>query len=228
MRFTDHYIRRRPPPAAAGNTPAQTDSLRRTVGLLLATQGDVSPAAEGLAYLTYYERHSAQPQWLERAARLLAGAQSIPPLAAAKLKYYQNDPAGAWAALAPLAQQPGPHTVEMYLWESELLALLNRPADAQAALDTALAHYPAHPELTLKRVGLLFASRQPSASVLSQARRLLVAALDQKPDDKRLLANLGFVALNQRNPEEARRYLQAALALDPLYAPALESIRLVE
>jgi cytochrome c-type biogenesis protein CcmH/NrfG len=106
-----------------------------------------------------------------------------------------------------------------------LLALNGKTAEAQASLDAALGLHPAHPELTLKRVALLFATRQPSAAVLAQARRLLQAALAQKPNDKRLLANLGFVALNQRNTDEARRLLQAALAQDPLYAPALESLR---
>ncbi|HEY3129524.1 MAG TPA: tetratricopeptide repeat protein [Acidobacteriota bacterium] len=59
---------------------------------------------------------------------------------------------------------------------------------------------------------------------LAEARDYLVRAVRAKPDSPRVLSNLGFVHLQEKNPAEAIRFLRAALALDPKLADAWSNL----
>ncbi len=104
-----------------------------------------------------------------------------------------------------------------------LLSITNRPIEAIAEYEKALARDPMHADARLNMATAL--ARQGKTE---QASRELTRLVEQDPDNAVARTNLGVVLLQLGKIEQARAQLEAALRADPNLGPArqaLESIR---
>ena len=103
------------------------------------------------------------------------------------------------------------------------LARLNRPTEAIAELESAIAiqpdFAPAHCDL-----GLLLAGRNQ----FERAIQRYAESLRLNPHNADALNNWGAVLARQNRPAEARSKFKAALALDPRHAAARRNLELLE
>ncbi|PSQ61677.1 MAG: hypothetical protein BRD27_03030 [Bacteroidetes bacterium QH_10_64_19] len=95
---------------------------------------------------------------------------------------------------------------------------LDRPQDADDALERALALAPDHPRV-LRHYAYSLALRQTQ---LDRALELARRAVDRASSDPLAHDTLGWVYLQRDNPEAAQRHLQRALDADPPSARILE------
>jgi tetratricopeptide (TPR) repeat protein len=75
--------------------------------------------------------------------------------------------------------------------------------------------------------GMAWAKRISESALASkawsqQAKALLISSLRAAPDDVPVLRGLGYLAVNEGNPAEAREYLERALAVAPRDAKSLK------
>jgi tetratricopeptide (TPR) repeat protein len=103
-----------------------------------------------------------------------------------------------------------------------LLSITNRPTEAIAEYQKALARDPMHADARLNMATAL--ARQGRMDLAS---RELTRLVDQDPDNAVARTNLGVVLIQQGRVDQARVQLEAALRADPNLGPAhqaLESI----
>jgi tetratricopeptide (TPR) repeat protein len=100
-----------------------------------------------------------------------------------------------------------------------LLSITNRPADAIAEYEKALARDPMHVDARLNMATAL--ARQGRMDL---ALRELTRLVDQDPDNAMARTNLGVVLMQQGKVEQARAQLEAALRADPGLGPAREAL----
>lgn len=96
--------------------------------------------------------------------------------------------------------------------------LLDRPRDAEATFEKALARSADHPTV-LRTYAYSLALRRTQ---LDKALKLARRAVDRSPDDPLGLDTLGWVYFQRGNLEAARRHLQTALDAAPPSARLLE------
>ena len=103
-----------------------------------------------------------------------------------------------------------------------LLAITNRPSEAIAEYEKALARDPMHADARLNMATAL--ARQGKMDV---ARRELTQLVDQDPDNAVARTNLGVVLIQVGQVEQARVQLEAALKIDPALVPALQALEAI-
>ena len=100
-----------------------------------------------------------------------------------------------------------------------LLSITNRPTEAIAEYEKALARDPMHADARLNMATAL--ARQGKTE---QASRELTRLVDQDPDNAVARTNLGVVLLQLGKIEQARLQLEAALRSDPSLEPARQAL----
>jgi tetratricopeptide (TPR) repeat protein len=100
-----------------------------------------------------------------------------------------------------------------------LLSITNRPTEAIAEYEKALARDPMHADARLNMATAL--ARQGK---MEQASRELTRLVDQDPDNAVARTNLGVVLIQQGKVEQARAQLEAALRADPSLEPARQAL----
>ncbi len=100
-----------------------------------------------------------------------------------------------------------------------LLSITNRPTEAIAEYEKALARDPMHADARLNMATAL--ARQGKTE---QASRELTRLVEQDPDNAVARTNLGVVLLQLGKIEQARVQLEAALRADPNLEPARQAL----
>jgi len=100
-----------------------------------------------------------------------------------------------------------------------LLSITNRPSEAIAEYEKALARDPMHADARLNMATAL--ARQGKTE---QASRELTRLVEQDPDNAVARTNLGVVLLQLGKIEQARVQLEAALRADPNLEPARQAL----
>jgi len=100
-----------------------------------------------------------------------------------------------------------------------LLSITNRPTEAIAEYEKALARDPMHADARLNMATAL--ARQGKTE---QASRELTRLVEQDPDNAVARTNLGVVLLQLGKIEQARVQLEAALRADPSLEPARQAL----
>lgn len=216
--FSDHYIRvpgRDPAPKANADGRTQAALL----DLICATSDKPNADLQGRAWLLLYEQQDPRLPYLRRADSLLAPTSY---LERARLAYYQERFTLA-ERLAKQAQQTDKGPWPRY-WQAaaqEAVMAYRAAADGYTSL---FADYPAMAEAGMKAATLPLQLPNPSPQQIATAKALLLKALAQKPQDKQLLSNLGFVHMGLNELPQAEQRLKAAIRLDPDYAKAWENL----
>jgi tetratricopeptide (TPR) repeat protein len=104
-----------------------------------------------------------------------------------------------------------------------LLSITNRPAEAIAEYEKALARDPMHPDARLNMATAL--ARQGRTD---QALRELTRLVDQDPDNAVARTNFGVLLIQQGKVEQARAQLEAALRADPNLGPARQALESIQ
>jgi len=213
VQFTDHFIR------VVKETKIDA-SQTQFIELLCATNQKPTDENKAIAYLTYYEQHNSNPQWLDSVTKNIATISK--PSILAKYYLFKNDLPNALSSIDK-ALEKEPQNSEYHFIKGEIL-------ETQADLNQALISYqkaltlnPLLTEVANKTGALLLQTNIGSRSALSQAKTIFEKALIIKPFDSKILTNLAFVEMNLQNLTQAEKLLQHSLYYDPDYAQALEN-----
>lgn len=226
--FTDHWIRRELPPAVAPEdiervfvrpepfrlvrATAPPDEAERGIGLL----------EEAAAYFAFYDRIHALPLYLDSVivkveAGFRAGADHAEArlaLGRALLEQGRMEEAVATLSEAASAYE---EDVPVRYWLGVALLRADRPGEAVSVLRRAVDMQPAFTEARLKLAEAFYASAR-----FAEAESAWLAGLDEDPVHHPASWNdLGFLYLETGRFEEAGRFFDRALALDPDLVPAL-------
>lgn len=123
----------------------------------------------------------------------------------------KGDIDGARRMLQPSGSNSNAERVQLALAESQVLRDANRPKDAYAVVEAALAAVPDDPDLLYERA--MIADKLDRADILESSLRKLIAL---KPDHAHAYNALGYSLAdrNERLPE-ARALIEKALSLAP-------------
>jgi len=213
--FHDHKIR-----VVRENDTVDVAAVKDFLRLQLATRKTAPDSIWGQAWLLYYERHEANPEYLTRAAQQLSLGPRYPQAQAA---YLQGDLGTATKAL----EKANPTDPFVQFLKGEVLSAEAKSVEAYQAYAKAYELQPASIEAGLKAATSLLIARRGDRSVLPEAAQKLEALKAEKPFDVRILTNLAFVYLNSGRVGEAKKLLEEALRYDPDYAPAKENLGLI-
>jgi len=222
VRFHDHKIRVLT--AADSATAPDSSQIAQWLELRCGTSEKPADGVFGQAWLLYYEQQIENPAFLDRAEKLLDEDQ---PYALARLKWHQGDLAAARRYVAQALQRQPEEPYRQFLY-GEILERQGEFAQAAEVFESLYLRNADNVEAGLKAAVNWLKARQGDPAVLPQARQRFEALLTQKPFDVRLLTNLAFVALNQRDLRTAESSLVRALQLDPDDGKALENMVLVQ
>ena len=223
--FTDHWIRRDPPPSDSGRAFTDADFRRTSPFQLvdLAGEADRSPAeadaALAVATFTLYETQHRLPAYLPRVARLarsaLAGGvdRADVRVALGRALFEQDSLAAARDVLAEAVARH-PEAPFPPFWLGVVESARGRPAEAADALRAAVRLAP---RLTEARVRL--GTALLDAGRLGEAADALEAAVAQDPLRHADAWNaLGLARLQQNRLGPALLALRRSVALDPRVA----------
>ncbi|MEO0469186.1 MAG: RecX family transcriptional regulator, partial [Bacteroidota bacterium] len=214
VRFHDHFIR-----VVDSSQQQNVADIQDFLRLRCATDSQPDPAVESVAWMRYFENHEADPKHLQRAAQ---GIQRADPMSRARFALLNGKSPEGLAALASY-----PDDAESLFLKGELYEAMGDFSAAQLAYTQSFAENPDALEAGIKSAIMLLKARQGDATVLPEVDQMLTILLQKKPFDKRILANLAFVKLNQRKVRQAQKLLEKALAFDPDYKQALINMVLV-
>lgn len=220
VRFTDHWIRRRLPPARDPDE-LQRILLRSTLLTLVPASPTTSDGArtlrdEALAYYQFYQTRHRMPGYLPQVVRLARQArrQGVEDadllLTLGRALADQDSLTEAVGVLAEAAARNPGHARVQY-WLGETLFRVGNTAEALAPLRTAVMLQPEFNEARVKLAEVLAATeqREEAISVLEEAVRRNPVHLPQAWN------NLGFLYLQSQRFDEALQRFQRAVALDP-------------
>lgn len=217
--FHDHKIR-----IVQARDSASVTEIADYLQLRCVTDSSPSNEIQGVAWLVYFERQEANPSYLQKAHTLLEREKSYE---AAKLAYYQGKLDEAFSVVQEVLATKPEHDLARFL-EGEILESQQKYALAFGSFDALYQAQPENIEAGLKAAVNLLRSKQGDLQVLGEAQQRFERLLESKPFDHRILTNLGFVALNQRNAPQAERYLVQALSYEPDDRQALENMILLQ
>lgn len=214
VQFTDHYIR-------VVKVSSNTEPLNiKNVTLVCGTQ--VKPANDvlGQAYLLFYEESDAKRDYLAKASTLLADTNTT---AWARLYYLQAKYTEALIAIEKsLTKQP--NEINLLYRKAEILQALDRKQEAAALYLKVFDQNNSITEAAEQYAICILDVEAGNSAALDKSSAVLERAFVIKPFSDAILANLGFIRLNQRNLTQAKKYLMQALSYNPKNVPALESM----
>lgn len=191
------------------------------VNKLFCATGDSASADDwGKAWLQYYEQHDRSEEYLLLAKAKLGKNSHY---AQARLNLYQNNYPKALESVNTALTTDPQNTYLLFL-KGEILEAQGAFSPAYDAFFVAYQLNDELIEAGLKASNCLLRARQGDATVLPEAATLLEALLDKKPFDVRILSNLGFVRMNQRELAQAEVLLSMALRYDPDHISSLENM----
>lgn len=220
VRFHDHKIR------VLGRETETPDvaTAREWLELKCGTSDNPSPNAFGQAWLLYYEQQDRNPRYLDRAWEQLGPEQHYERV---RIAFYREDYALAKKEIEQALDNAPQDPLRLFL-KGEILENLGFYGQAHDAFIQVYDQNQENIEAGLKAGTTLLKANQGDIQVLGQARTLFETLLRKKPFDTRMLTNLGFITLNQRELPTAESYLVRALRQDPDDAQALENMVLVQ
>jgi hypothetical protein len=217
--FHDHKIRIiSPADTAARDLQAEKKFVQE---LVCATTDSAPGHVWGKAWLSKFERDLPRTTYLHKAARHLP--KQGHEYARARLALYQGQLAQA-RSLCQAALSATPEDPFLLYLQGEIEEAEGKYEAAFQAFDAAYQQNGEAFEAGFKAAVNLLRARAGQQEVLGEARQRFERLLEQKPFEARLLSNLGFVAMNQRQFRQAEQYLAKALRFEPGYAQALENM----
>lgn len=220
--FSDHYIRVVRDSAAyraPTHSPEEIEAMRELIALECATSDAPARSTVGKAWLRYFEGHDADPQHLQRAENFLSDED---PFSQAKLHYFRGAVREAWPSVQAAAAERSSDDWVLY-WKGEIASALKKWHEAEAAYRSVWERNPWFTDAGIQLAGTYLSAHPGDRKALADAREVLQEVLARKPHDKRALANLGFVLMNQGEYAPAKNALDQALQYDPFYALAMEN-----
>jgi tetratricopeptide (TPR) repeat protein len=223
VRFTDHWIRRRLPPARDPDDLQRILVRSRPLTLVPVgmTTSAPSPRDEALAYYHFFQTRHRLPVYLPQVIRLARqarqqGADDAELLLTLGRALADQDSLDAAAAVLAEAATRNPGHARIHYWLGEVLFRAGKPAEALAPLRTTVAAQPAFNEARIKLAEVLTAQEQRD-----EATTVLEEAVRHNPiHHPQAWNNLGFLYLQGQQFDEALRRFQRAVALDPGLAVA--------
>ena len=225
--FTDHWIRRDPPPSEAGGALSANDFRRETPFTLVDLAGDVegsqAEADVTLAMATFglYETQHPLPAYLPRVVRLVrrglaAGVERTDARVVLGRALFEMDSlASAQRALAEAVERD-PAAPFAWFWLGVVEAERGRHLEAAAALEEAVRLAPRFTEARVE-----WGEALGKAGRWSEAEAALAEAVAQDPLRHPAAWNgLGLARLQLGRTDGALRALRRAVALDPQIAVA--------
>ncbi|HIG75655.1 MAG TPA: tetratricopeptide repeat protein [Bacteroidetes bacterium] len=224
--FTDHWIRRDPPPSASG-TRIAAESYERDAPFTLVelTRGARDPATTdveaGIAYVSLWETEHPLPHYLTEATvrlrrGLAAGAERTDARIALGRALMGMDSTRAAERELVEATRRDPQSAHAAFWLGVLRNRTGRSAAALAPLAEAVRLAPRYSEARREyATALAAANRLPEA--IRQLERLTRADPERHPG---AWNDLGLYRLQSGQGEGARQALRRAVALDPTLATA--------
>jgi Flp pilus assembly protein TadD len=217
--FHDHKIR-----VVEPQDSTSPQAMREYLELHCVSSPAVSRLENGAAWLSFFERQEANPAHLRRADSLLSGTKGY---AAARVALYQGRYEQALALVEELLEKESPEPEWRFL-KGEILEGQGNVEAAFSTYDQLYQSEPENIEAGLQAVLMLLKARTGQSEVLPIAQQRLEVLRQAKPFDERILANLGFVALNQGELSRAQSYLFQALSYQPDQAAALENMVMLQ
>lgn len=224
VQFTDHFIRKNPKLLASKPAPENAAAPLPYVRLLCATTDAPDSDAIGKAWLLYYERHEARPEYLKRALESLADTSYF---ALSRVHYYQGKFEDAERLARKAAEQDPQDALRQFHW-AQTLEALHRNSEALSVYLKLFQENASLTESANRAATLLLKTRQGQTSALYEAEKLLLKAAAEQPHRPETFANLGFVYLNLRDYARAQRTLSRALYLNPDHRVTLENLILLK
>ena len=222
--FTDHWIRRDPPPSdteRSGTAAAQARQRETPFRLVEMTDGGTRSDAEtdlalGMATFAIYDLDHALPAYLPTAVRLLrrglaAGAEHPDARVVLGRALAALDSTDAADAALSRARQERPDDADPALWLGETRRAAGRHAQAVGPLEDAVRLAPRYTEARLQLAQALHGAGRTADAV-----GVLERALTQDPERHAGAWNdLGFYRLQSDDLGGALSALRRAVALDP-------------
>jgi Flp pilus assembly protein TadD len=216
--FHDHKIR------VLGKEAETVNAEKVFLKLLCASSDTPSQDLWGKALLQYYERQEKDEAYLKAAAGRLNAESKYER---ARIAFHL----GKMKEAEKLIREALENNQDEPYYRFQLGEILEAQGNFNGAFEAYSAVFSQNPEAFeagLKAGVTLLKARQGDPDALNEAEALFNDLMTKKPSDERLLANLGFVKMNQGNFPEAEALFQKALAMNPDYRLALENLALVQ
>lgn len=201
-------------------TRSEVAEVREFVALQAVNKAEVNEDFLGRANLYYYETIFNNEKYLEIAAQKISPNSLYEK---GRLLFYQKKYDAANETLQKCLQQVPNNGLALFL-AGEIAEAKGQFQQAFTFYEKSYVLNPEATEAGLKSVVMLLKYKQGDIRVLPEAQKRLEVLLKQKPFDEKLLANYGFVLMNERKFAEAEKVLYAALAQNPDYVQALENM----
>ena len=217
--FHDHKIR-----ILQAEETTSSQEITEYFLLRCVTDSSPSPNVQGKAWLAYFERQEAKPDYLKKADELLGEEMSYE---AARVAFYQGKYQEALQLVQGLLQSTPDHALAIFL-QGEIQEAMGKYEEAYETFLKLYQDESINIEAGLKAGVNLLRARQGDPTALTGAQELFESLLSAKSFDHRILTNLGFVAMNQRRIGQAESYLAQALSYEPDDRQALENMILLQ
>ena len=217
--FHDHKIR-----VVEEQSDNQVEAIKDFLKLKSVNQTEPLPEVWGEAWLLYFERHEKNPEYLQLAEEKLRPGQFYEQ---ARVAYYKGYYDKALQLIDQAISQNANDSYSHYL-RGEILEQKQAFPEAYEAYLQSWQLNPQTVETGLKTGVMVLRYRQGDPAALGEAKVIFEALLKQKPFDERILANLGFILLNQRDIEKAESCFARALQYNPDYLQALENMIILQ
>ena len=224
--FTDHWIRRDPPPSAEGTRIEEASYRRETPFTLVDLAGSAASPAEadleaGVAYLALWETKHRLPSYLTEVTRrvrrgLAAGADRTDARVALGRALMEMDSSSAADRELSEAVRRDPQNAYAAFWLGTARARAGRDAEAVAPLAEAVRLAPRFTEARVAYAKALAGSGQRAEAIRQMET---VTRLDPERNAG-AWNDLGLFRLQSGQPGPARTALRRAVALDPTLVTA--------
>lgn len=210
---TDHFIRKPKVPSV------DKASIRKFIALHAVNEQNPAPSIRAEAFLNQFEKFDKQPFLLDSAQKLISGHDPEMLALLIRLHYLKRD----WSSLAKvdassLLQRQ--QSSEKYAWAcyqvAEAYQRYNDLPKAMNYFQKAVSLAPYNLEFQNKLAGMHYA-----AGEIEKAREIYEWILKEDPKFAPAWCNVGFIHLQQNNPDVAKICYEKAIALDPDYTQAL-------
>ncbi len=215
--FHDHNIR------VVRSEKTELGEVMDYLRLLPAHGGDVASDTRGKAWLAYFEEQSREPAFLDSALALLSpenhGDLGRQYVLRGKMPEAQKE--------VDLALTQDPQRPEWLFLKGEILESTQQHAAAFALFAHLHETHPGMFEAAFRREINRYLAKPEDPATLEASAQGFERLIAERPFDKRLFTNLGFLRLQQNRLSEAERWLVQALLIDPDDVKALENMILL-
>jgi len=201
-----------------------TSGIKKFLELVAVNNPNPDPRSKAVAYIQQFEKFEAKPYYLDSATYFLNKVQEQEQLLNEWIHLYFLK--GDYASIQNLVEKIGEEVVLETLTEqsyvnrhawtayriSESFVENSNYSRGLKFIKRAVELMPYDPDVRFK-----LASAYQNNSMLTKAKEEYKKVLHQKEDHARSLNNLGFIALQEGNANQAEIFLKKALAAEPDY-----------